>query len=101
MDIFNNKQILLKLQQLENLYTYINRLEDTHKEVILLEFIQILDDIQLSPVKVMDANALYNFRFQNTLDLFLYISMEKDSLYHVAESDINDLILSLETEIDK
>jgi hypothetical protein len=100
MDVFSNISILLQLQSLGETYTYLNRLERTHQEVILLTFLNTMNYIRLNPLKVIKADSLYSYKFQNNLEIYLALSYEKDSLYNEAVNEIHDLLESLEKELE-
>ena len=100
LDIMSNVTILLGLQSLEETYTYLNRLEYTHQEVILSTFLNTMNYIRVRPFKVMQPDSLYSYRYQNILELYLSISREKDSLYHSAEMQIDGLMKAIEKELE-
>jgi hypothetical protein len=90
--IINNYQIIEKLQSLEETYTYINRLEENHATIILSQIIpDIRERIQFNPLRVENPQALFNFQFQNSFDILIYIMMEKSDVYSRAKDEINSI----------
>ena len=100
LDMVTNKNVLRQLQQLGILYTYINRLEKNHEQLVMMTLPKITDYLSLKPFRVIQKEALYNYRFHNTLQIFIHILNEKEGLYKKAEKDLNHLINSLEEELD-
>lgn len=98
--IINNKSITEKLQNLEETYTYINRLEENHATIILSHIIpDIRERIQFNPVKVENPDALFNYQFQNSFDILIYIMMEKSDIYNLAKEEIISAIELIDLEL--
>jgi hypothetical protein len=98
--IIKNNRIIEKLQNLEETYTYINRLEENHSTIILSQIIpDIREKIQFNPVRVINPEALFNYQFQNSFDILIYIMMEKSGIYARAKDEIQSLIDLIDLEI--
>jgi len=100
LDMVTNKNVLRQLQQLGILYTYINRLEKNHEQLVMMTLPKITDYLSLKPFRVIQKEALYNYKFHNTLQIFIHILNEKEGLYKRAEKGLNHLIISLEEELN-
>jgi hypothetical protein len=98
--IIKNSRIIEKLQNLEETYTYINRLEENHSTIILSQIIpDIRERIQFNPVKVVNPEAIFNYKFQNSFDILIYIMMEKSGIYARAKDEIQSLIDLIDLEL--
>jgi hypothetical protein len=98
--IIKNSRIIEKLQNLEETYTYINRLEENHSTIILSQIIpDIRERIQFNPVKVVNPEAIFNYQFQNSFDILIYIMMEKSGIYARAKDEIQSLIDLIDQEL--
>ena len=98
--IIKNSRIIEKLQNLEETYTYINRLEENHSTIILSQIIpDIRERFQFNPVKVVNPEAIFNYQFQNSFDILIYIMMEKSGIYARAKDEIQSLIDLIDTEL--
>ena len=53
----------------------------------------------MKPFQVMQPEELYDYKFQNDIEILIKIGVEKDGLYLQAEKDILDLISLLEVEL--
>lgn len=98
--LIKNHEIIGLLQRLEERYIYINRLEDSHSEVIKLH---ILPDIQsvlkVNTMEVTNADMIYDNKFQNHFSMLAGLMVEKDGIYQDARDQINQLIELIEIEL--
>ena len=98
--IIKNSRIIEKLQNLEETYTYINRLEENHSTIILSQIIpDIRERFQFNPVKVVNLEDIFNYQFQNSFDILIYIMMEKSGIYARAKDEIQSLIDLIDQEL--
>jgi hypothetical protein len=87
-----NSNLKERLQALEQLYSYINRLENTHEDAIIQLIIdQIRLPIRFDPYKVEKPDLLFNYVYENNFSLLIELMREQDGLYEIAISDIDDI----------
>jgi hypothetical protein len=99
--IINNNKITEKLQSLEENYTYINRLEENHASIILSQIIpEIRQVIQFDPLKVVDMNSLFSYKFQNSFDILIVLMIEKMGAYKQAQNEIISTIKLIDNELN-
>ena len=102
LKILKNSNIIDRIQGLDELYIYINRLEENHFKVILeLGGANLLDNINFSTGQIERPDEIYSFKFQNLLYVFMNISEEKDEIYHRALSEIDAISGLIENELQK
>ena len=102
LKILKNSNIIDRLQGLEELYIYINRLEENHFKVILeLGGTNLIDNINFSTGQIERPDEIYSFKFQNLLYVFMNISEEKDEIYHRAVSEIDAVSDLIENELQE
>ena len=102
LKILKNSNIIDRLQGLEELYIYINRLEENHFKVILeLGGTNLIDNINFSTGQIEKPDEIYSFKFQNLLYVFMNISEEKDEIYHRALSEIDAVSDLIESELQE
>ena len=102
LKILKNSNIIDRLQGLEELYIYINRLEENHFKVILeLGGTNLIDNVNFSTGQIERPDEIYSFKFQNLLYVFMNISEEKDEIYHRALSEIDAVSDLIENELQK
>ena len=86
-------EIRTALQVLEETYQYINRLEDSHNDVILeLVGSQLIVPLRLDPLEVKQPEVLFDYKFENLFSIALDLIAEEDGLYHQAISEIDQTI---------
>ena len=102
LKILKNSNIIDRIQGLEELYIYINRLEENHFKVILeLGGTNLIDNMNFSTGQIERPDEIYSFKFQNLLYVFMNISEEKDEIYHRALSEIDAISGLIENELQK
>lgn len=98
--IINNTKITEKLESLEENYTYINRLEENHASIILTQIIpEIKQVIQFDPIKVVEMNSFFSFKFQNSFDILTVLMTEKMDAYKQAQNEIISAIELIDLEL--
>jgi len=100
--LLKNSSIVKRIQGLEELYIYINRLEDNHFKVILkYGGTGLIDNINLSTGEIERPNEIYSFKFQNLLLVFMNISEEKEEIYRRALKEIEVLSVLIDKELQE
>ncbi len=104
--LLKNQKIVEKLQHLEEIYIYINKLEETHSQAVMTFVVpNIVSSIKVHSMRVENAEKMYSFQFQNQFTLFTGLMIEKNQIYQRALDKIDvihDLIAKeLENNISK
>ena len=100
--LLTNTTILTSLQDLEETYIYLNRMEAVHQQLILHHIgPAVLNNIHLASGKVERPDDLYSFYFQNLLLTSIDIMKEKDDLYQRASEEIDNIVILIEEELKK
>ena len=97
-----NDAIVGELQELEELYIFMNRLEENHWEAIM-RFVGpgIVDNIHISNLEVERPDELYAFQAQNLIFAMTGIMSEKDSVYQATIRQIDSIDLMIKQEINQ
>jgi len=100
LKLLNNTTIITMLQDLEEAYIYLNRMETIHQQFIL-DFIGpvILNNINLSSSIAEKPDELYTFQFQNLFLVSIGLMEEKDMIYQRAVRKIDDISQLIEEEL--
>ena len=99
--LLNNTDIIEEIRKLEELYIYINKMEEIHREIILKEVAtSISDNFKLLTLEAIDADNIYTVNFQNLIIFIMEIMKEKDEVYHKALTEIQTIIKYIDEEID-
>jgi len=98
--LLRNNEIIEKLQRLEEVYIYINQLEETHYEVIKLYMIpQITSTIKVNTMKIEKPDQIFTFEFQNNFTMSLELMNEKQEIYEQALNEMNSIIELIDIEL--
>jgi len=102
MKILENSEITSTLQELEEAYLYINRMENIHWELIVgIVSKDVLNSVNLSTGESVVPEALYDFRFHNRIILLINIMEEKEEVYQRTLRQIDNLIELIDQEISE
>jgi hypothetical protein len=100
--LLKNKNVLTMLQNLEESYIYLNRMENIHLQVIMEVIAPVLlNTINFSSGEVERPDALYSLQFQNFFIVSIGIMEEKDEIYQRAVREIDAISLLIEEELKK
>ena len=99
IDLISDNEILNALQNLSILYTYINRIEENQADFMYSIVPKITEYVRIKPFKAARPEMLYDYRFQNDIELLIGIGVEKEGLYERAAQDLNALIKQLEAKV--
>jgi len=99
--LLENTEIQNKLQKLQSIYSYINKLEDINWEIVIQELSPGLRGvINYSNLKVMKPEKLYSVELQNIFVENIFLTKAKEEAYDRALNEINELIVLIEQEIN-
>ena len=99
--LLKNEDIIAELQELEELYIFINRLETNHWQFIL-RFVgpDLIDNVHMTDLKAERPDELYTFRFQNLLIGMIGIMDEKDGVYQAIIDQIETVSKLIHEELN-
>jgi len=99
--LLKNSDITSGLQRLEMTYTYINKLEEIHWEIIINELSpELRGVINYATLTVVKPEKLYSVEIQNFLMESIFLTIGKDSIYNQAIDEINTIIELIDMELD-
>ncbi len=91
-ELISDSEIIADLKSLAVMYNYLNRLERNQQDFMYSVLPKIADYIRINPPEIKNVEALYGYRFQNDIEIFIFIMEEKKDLYKDVEEQINDLL---------
>jgi len=102
LKLLSNASIISLLQDLEEAYIYINRMETIHQQFIL-DYIGpiVLGNVHLSSSIAENPDELYTFQFQNIFLVSIRLMEEKDEIYKRAQGEIKSISRLIEEEFKK
>lgn len=100
LKLLKNRDIIEQIQQLEEIYIYMNRMEKIHFEVIMGgAHLDILESIKFSDRSVRKPEELFGIDFQNHFISMMGIMIEKDEIYHRAINKIEIITKLIDEEL--
>ena len=102
ISLISNNEIIERLHDLEENYTYINRMEQIHFDAILSTIIPDMRTImKYSDRTVQKPDQLFGYEFQNGFIMLMMIMIEKDEIYNRAISEIDAITELIDQELDQ
>ena len=102
LKLLRNTNVISMLQDLEQTYIYLNRMENIHLQFVMEILVpELLNNIHLSSGEVESPDALYAFQFQNFFIVSLKLMDEKDEIYQRAVREINTISLLIDEELEQ
>ena len=99
--LLRNIEIVNGIRELEEIYNYVNRMENIHYDAMIKHVI-----IAINPVIAFNTNeirkpdAVFNYQFQNLVIMLLQIMDEKDRTYKKALNEIERIIKLIDEELE-
>ena len=101
LSLLTNLEVVERLQRLEETYTYMNRMEKIHLDIILSDVAQELQMVmKYSDRSVQLPNKLYGYEFQNLFLGMIGIMKEKDGIYIQAVDQIDAITELIQKELE-
>lgn len=99
--LLKNQRIIERLQHLEETYIYLNKLEESHSDAVMIYVVpEISSSIKVFDLSVEQVEKLYDFEFQNIFTLFTGLMVEKNEIYQRALDRIADLNELIDIELN-
>lgn len=100
LSLIQNRDIIHKIQILEESYIYFNRMEDIHYDLIRSIVPELVVNFKFKTGELMFPENIFNYRFQNIFITAVGVTSEKDAVYNRAIRQINELAELIEQEIE-
>lgn len=97
--LLDNQKIIEGLQRLEEIYIYINKIEEAHFEIIKMIYLELNKIVRFNPVRIENVDLFFNFEFQNHFTTTTGIMREKHEIYNRALDEINIILRLIDKEL--
>lgn len=102
IQLLNSAEIKEKIRSLEEIYIYINKMEEIHRDVILDEVAgSIRMNFKLNALEVLQMDTIFSVQYQNLIVMIIGIMKEKDEVYNKSLRGIQDILTSIDAEINE
>ena len=94
-----NKKLISMLQNIESEYSYIDRIEDTHREVILESIFPnfLIKAIRISDMSLVKPQILYHYQFENIVIVTISLMDETTDIYKRTILEIDESLAQIES----
>ncbi|MEO9483702.1 MAG: hypothetical protein ABJG47_09665 [Ekhidna sp.] len=101
LSLLSNDEIIEGIQRLEETYSYMNRMEKIHLDVILMSVAKELHSVmKYSDRTVQKPEAIYGYAFQNYFITMVNLMKEKEQVYVRAIREIDMITMQIEEELE-
>ena len=101
LKLLKNTEIPTRLQRLEETYTYINKLEDIHWEIIMKEIsTEMRGVLNYATLQIEKPEKLYSVEIQNIFVECIYLMKGKDFIYNRAIGEMSSIIELINDELN-
>lgn len=102
LKLLKNTALITMLQELEQTYIYLNRIENIHLQFIMEVVIHdLINSVRLSTVKAERPEELYSFHIHNFFIVSIGISNEKNEVYQRAIKEIDKITQLIDEEMNQ
>jgi len=99
LKLLKNDSIITNLQNLEMVYTFANKLEDIHWDIIINELSRELRGaVNYTTIEPVKPEILFGLEIQNIIYESIYLTKVKDSIYRRALFEIDNLVDLIDKE---
>ncbi len=95
INLLQNDKIVNGIRELEEMYIYINRMENIHYDAMMNHAVVVINSVlKYSTSEIKKPDEVFNYEFQNLVIILMQIMEEKDKTYFQALNEI-DLVTKL------
>jgi len=98
--LLQNHEIVNGIRELEEIYNYVNRMENIHYDAMMGMVIEIINPvIKYSTGEIKKPDKVFNYEFQNMIAILMLIMEEKDITYNKALNEIERVTKLIDEEL--
>jgi len=98
--LLKNHEIINGVRELEEIYNYVNRMENIHYDAMMTI---VIDDVfpvlKFDTAEIKNPDRVFNYKFQNLIAMLLQIMEEKNSTYNKALNEIDRVTKLIDEEL--
>lgn len=98
--LLQNDKIINGTRELEEIYLYIDRMENIHYDAVMGYAAPALTStVKWSTRKIQEPDKVYSYEFQNIILVLMKVMKEKDKTYNQAIKEIEELTALIDEEL--
>jgi hypothetical protein len=99
--LLQNIEIVNGIRELEEIYHYVNRMENIHYDAMMKYVIVAISPVMaFATSEIKKPDAIFTYEFQNLVVMLLQIMDEKDRTYNKALNEIERVTILIDEELD-
>ena len=100
--LLHNHEIINGIRELEELYNYVNRMENIHYDAMMRHVVVATNPvISFATNEIKKPDAVFTYEFQNLIIMLLQVMDEKTMIYNRTLDEIERVIKIIDKELDK
>ena len=98
--LLHNHEIINGIRELEELYNYVNRMENIHYDAMMQHLVVALNPvIAFATNEIKKPDAVFTYEFQNLVVMLMQIMEEKDEVYTNTLYEIERVLKLIDEEL--
>ena len=99
--LLQNHKIINGVRELEELYNYVNRMENIHYDAMMQHLVIALNPvINFATKEIKKPDVVFNYEFQNLIVMLMQIMNEKNDVYAKTLDEIERVIKLIDEELN-
>ncbi len=99
--LLQNIEIVNGIRELEEIYNYVNRMENIHYDAMMKYVIVAISPVMaFATSEIKNPDAIFTYEFQNLVVMLLQIMDEKDRTYNKALDEIERVTILIDKELN-
>lgn len=100
ISLLQNHKIVNSIRVLEEMYNYINRMENIHYDAMMNHTVITINPVlKFSTGEIKKPDDVFTYEFQNLIIVLMKVMEEKDQTYNKALSEIDVVIKFIDEEL--
>ena len=98
--LLQNFEIVNGIRELEEIYNYVNRMENIHYDAMMKHVIVAISPVMVfATSEIKNPDAIFTYEFQNLVVMLLQIMEEKNNTYNKALNEIERVAKLIDKEL--
>ena len=99
--LLRNHAIVNSIRELEEKYTYINRMENIHYDAMMNHVLPVINPVlKYSTGEIIKPDSVFTYQFQNLVIILIQVMNEKDRIYKQAINEIELVSKIIDEELN-
>lgn len=98
--LLKNQKIVDGIRELEEMYIYINRMENIHYDAVMQHVVKMITPVlKYATMEIKKPEKIFTYEFQNLIIILIQVMEEKDRTYQQALNEIDEVTKMIDQEL--